>query len=352
VVKVLSLFSGSLASRVATRLVERHEEVESVCLLHFRSPFAKESEDLRQLVREEWPGTPLRTQSLKREYQHLIDSTCGDSFNLSRTCLSCRRLLLTRAIRYMHRVGAKFLVTGELPGQHGIGTSVLADMSESLALAGRVLRPLFSSDPMRMPESVSSWAKLPNGRTRHASTIRELFDLASRLGIKLRDPMTSLNRCKLTFPGFGDRVSHLFHETGFTLNELRLLDFPLYYEVCPNTKIVVALDEQEKRELQNLLLPQDLRVYPATPHGPMTLARTHWDDRDELEKEDVIRLAARITATHLGCGPETPIPIYYRFENQNERLLVNVLPFTSCSEIALLDGVEVVPLESPPVLVA
>lgn len=351
-VKVLSLFSGSLASRVATRLVERHPEVESVCLLHFRSPFAKEPEDLRQLVREEWPGVPLRTQSLKREYQCLIDSANGDSFNLSHSCLSCRKLLLTRAIRFMHRVGAELLVTGELPGQHGVGASALAGMSESLGLAGRILRPLFSQEPMSVPESLSSWAKLSSGRTRPASTIRGLLDLASGLGIELRDPMTSRNRCKLTFPGFGDRVSHLFHDASFTLNELRLLDFPLYYEVRPNAKIVVAVDEQEKRELQNLLLPQDLRVYPATPHGPMTLARTHWDDRDELEKEDVIRLAARITATHLGCGPDTPVPIYYRFENQNERFLVNVLPFASRSEIALLEGIEVVPLESPPVLVA
>jgi tRNA-specific 2-thiouridylase len=346
------LFSGSLASRVATRLVELHPEAESVCLLHFRSPFAREPEDLRQLVREEWRGVPLRTQSLKREYHRLIDSACGDTFNLSRSCLSCRTLLLTRAIRYMHRVGAEFLVTGEIPGQNGVGTSALAAMSKSLGLAGRILRPLCSKTPPSMSDSLSSWARLSNSRTRPTSAVRTVLDLANQLKLELRDPMTFRNRCKLTFPGFGDRVSHLFHETGFTLNELRLLDFPLYYEVRPDTKIVVAVDEHEKRELQNLLLPQDLRVYPATPHGPMTLARTQWDAKKEQEREDVIRLAARITATHSGCRPGSPIPIYYRFENQNERLLVNVLPFPSCSEITLLEGVEVVPLDSPMVPVA
>lgn len=351
-VKVLSLFSGSLASRVATRLVELHPRVESVCLLHFRSPFAREPEDLRQLAREEWPGVTLRTQSLKREYQDLIDSACGDSFNLSRSCLSCRTLLLTRAIRYMHRVGAEFLVTGEIPGQNGVSTKALVGISESLGLAGQILRPLFSRSPLGMPGSLSSWARLSNRPTRPTGAIRTLLDLASQLEIELRDPMASRNRCKLTFPGFGDRVSHLFNETGFTLNELRLLDFPLYYEVRPDTKIVVAVDDHEKRELQNLLLPQDLRVYPAAPHGPMTLARTQWETKDEQEREDVIRLAARITATHSGCKPNSPIPIYYRFENQNERLLVNVLPFPSCSEIPLLEGVEVVPLDSPMVAVA
>ena len=135
------------------------------------------------------------------------------------------------------------------------------------------------------------------------------------------------------------------------MNELRLLDFPLFYEVRPDTKIVVAILEHEKRELQNLFLPQDLRVYPAAPHGPMTLARTAWDEKSGQEREDVIRLAARVTATHQICGAEAPVPIYYRFENENERQLINVLPFASSSEIAVQDGVEVVPLESRSVVV-
>jgi hypothetical protein len=59
----------------------------------------------------------------------------------------------------------------------------------------------------------------------------------------------------------------------------------------------------------------------------------------------VIRLAARITATHVDGDGTAPIPIYYRFENEDERVLVNVSPYASCSEIAVLDGVEVVPLD-------
>jgi len=333
-------------------MVERHPEVESVCLLHFRSPFAAEPEDLRQLVREEWPGVPLRTQSLKREYRRLIDwGAFGGSFSLTQSCLSCRRLLISRAKRYMERIGAEFLVTGEMLGERGVGTSEMTDMSESLGVGGQVLRPLCSRAVGSEPEQLSSWAKLSNVRRRPANARSAVQELAAGFGIEPRDPMACQSRCKLTLPGFGDRVAHLFHETGFTLNELRLLDFPLFYEVRPDTKIVVAILEHEKRELQNLFLPQDLRVYPAAPHGPMTLARTAWDEKSGQEREDVIRLAARVTATHQICGAEAPVPIYYRFENENERQLINVLPFASSSEIAVQDGVEVVPLESRSVVV-
>lgn len=349
-IKVLSLFSGSLASRVATRLVERHPDVESVCLLYFRSPFARESEALRQLIREEWAGVPLRTQSLKREYQRLVGST-EEPFSLTSSCLSCRRLLVARATRYMERIGAEFLVTGEVLGENGVGRRDLMDLSKSFGLKGRILRPLCTDDPVNPPDGLAGWSVPANGRGKRSSVEVLVRGLAEDLGIEASDPMTCRARCKLTLPGFGDRVSHLFHEAGFTLNELRLLDFPWYYEVRPDTKIVVAMDDQEKKDLQNLFLPQDIRVYPAAPHGPMTLARTMWDSRGSKEREAVIRLAARVTATHLGVEATSPIPIYYRFENENERHLINVEPFTSCSEIGRLDGVDVVPLEAPTVSV-
>jgi hypothetical protein len=60
----------------------------------------------------------------------------------------------------------------------------------------------------------------------------------------------------------------------------------------------------------------------------------------------VIRLAARITATYVGGGAgAASIPIYYRFESDDERVLVSVPPFGSRSEIAVLEEVDVVPLD-------
>lgn len=344
-VRVLSLFSGSLASRVATRLVERHPSVEGVCLLHFRSPLAREAEELRHLVREEWPGVPLRTQSLKREYRRMIDPGLGEGFRLDRSCLSCRRILLLRAVRYMERTGSEYVVTGEVAGQHGVSRRALCEMTEDLGLSGRVLRPLWADDPMKPPADLKGWCDPAGRRASRSGQVELLRKWAGRLGLGLQDPLASRHRCKLTFPGFGDRVAHLSRETCFTLNELRLLDFPLYYELQQDAKVVVALDEQEKRELQNLFLPQDLRVYTAAPHGPMTLVRTRWEEKEDGAKEDVIRLAARITATHVGGDVAGSIPIYYRFENDDERVLVSVPPFGSLSEIAVVDGVEVAPVD-------
>jgi len=349
--RVLALFSGSLASRIAARLVQQHPDVESVCLLHFRSPFSREPEDLRCLAKSEWPGTTLRTQSLKREYRRLVDTGYSGSFSLSESCERCRRLLLQRAEKYMARTESQYLVTGEILGANGVSKEAMAQLAVECGLEGRVLRPLSSKSPMRIPVDLRTWGRL-TGVNRREERGPWLQKMAEALGMDPQDEMASSTRCKLTLPGFGSRVARLFNEPGFSLNELRLLDFPTFYGISPDTKVVVATNEQEKRELQNLFLPTDLRVYTAAPHGPMTLVRTAWEERSTVGRETVIELAARITATHIDGESNMLRPIYYRFENQNERLLMNVLPFASCEHIATLEGVDVVPLNAAQIAVS
>jgi len=345
VAKVLSLFSGSLASRVATRLVERHSDVDSVYLLYFRSPFSRESEDLRQFVKAEWPHAVFRTQSVKKDYRMLVEVAEDDQFSLSLSCYNCRSLLLAKAARYMERIGADYVVSGELPG----GTQLTAEQRQGIAvdvgIADRMLRPLCVSLSHKKNQGLERWLDCgSNGAKPHDARV-DLVKLAEQIGLDPTDPMASCHRCKLRTPGFGERVASLFGEVGFTLNALHLLDFELYFKVDSDVKIVLARNEQEKRDLQNLFLPQDLRVYPATPHGPMTLVRTGWQSKRREEKQEIIELAARITATYAEPKQTETVPIYYRIENEDETMLVNASPFLDAGEISRLGRVEMIPLD-------
>ena len=344
--KVLSLFSGSLASRLATRLVALHPDVESIQLLYFRSPFSCESDDLRQLVRSEWPRTVFRTQSIKKEYRTLVEPSSEGGFSLQASCLRCKELLFGKAVRYMERIGADYLVTGEVPGAHGMDPEEMVCMAESLGISGRVLRPLYRGQRPNDGASLGAWANPRTRSSRRWCDPAALSELAEELGLSSEDPMRACRRCKLTVPGFGDRVASLFGEIGFTLNALRLLDFELFYKIGPDTKIVLARDELEKRELQNLFLPDDLRVYPATPHGPMTLVRTSWRMLSPRRQAAIIERAARITATYVAEGSEGTIPIYYRLECEDETHLLNAAPYGSRDEVDHLDDVEMIPLRA------
>lgn len=346
-VKVLSLFSGSLASRVAARLVERHPDVESMQLLHFRSPFSRECEELRPIVKSEWPRMTFRTQSIKKEYQDLIELTdCGE-FSLSGSCSNCQYLLMSKAARYMERIDADYLVTGWVPGSHGMTLDEGAAIARTVGLTGRLLHPLSQVNPLELPENLASWTKARSRRKSPDSTMLRLSEWADALELVPSDPMASPCRCKLTTPGFGERVASLFREKVVTLNSMCLLDFPMYLKVEPDLQIVLAFDEMEKRELQNFYLPKDLRVYPSTPHGPMTLLRTAWDAKSAAEKREIVEFVARLTATYTELEGQGTVPVYCRLECEDERQLLNVEPFDSIEAFEAREDVEHIPLELP-----
>lgn len=330
--RALALFSGSLASRVAARVVAR--QVDELFLLHFRSPFFADSGPLRELVKEEWPGVPLRTQSLKKEYRRMANIPPRGSFALTRSCLSCRTIILMRAARYMERLKADFIVTGEIAGQRGLSADDLTRIDEALGITGLVLRPLSAHLlPPTQAERVG-WVERKHlfGLKEHDSPL--LPEIAARLGIVADgDPFSAEMRCKLTFPGFGARLESLLTEEHFNLNAIRLLDFRLYYRCPPDVKIVLAATEEEKRALQDLLLPQDLRVYLPTYPGPMAMVRTNWLKKTAFEVREIVELAGRIAATHSSAPPGTLIPVSFRFERDDETSQLNVLPFSSPAAI-------------------
>ncbi len=306
-------------------------------MLHFRSPFSSECETLRDILREEWFGTTFRTQSLKREYRRFIDSRDA-SFSLRRTCLQCRSLLLARSARYLERIGADFLVTGERFFSGGLDGEDLRRLDAQHGVAGRVLRPLCSRW-RDVPSRVAEWAEFDCGGGEEAIPDEDLVALGEAMGLEPGDDLQSRRRCKLTVPGFGERVARLLLEDSFTLNALRLLDFAHVYRAHPDVTIVLAEGEEEKHQLQDLFLPDDLRVYPSAPHGPVTLVRTDWEAKSEEERLRVVSLAARITATHSVPGRSATLPVCYRLERDDETLVLNAQTFSSWEDMLAETGV-------------
>jgi len=347
VAKVLALYSGSLSSRVAAKLAELHKDISCVQLLHFRSPFSRDFDDLRQFLRAERSHAAYRTQSIKKDYSTLVGLSEDGEFSLAESCARCRGLLYSRAARYMERIEADYLLTGEETAGCELGPEALEQIEDAHGLSRKILRPLCASQLFDTEVGLASWTR-PTRRARSAKDLAaKCQDFAAEQRLVVEDPMACQTRCKLATPGFGERVAALFKGEGVTLNALCLLDFPLYYRIDPDIQLVLARDETEKRELQNLFLPQDLRVYPSTPHAPMTLVRTNWDARERDEQRRIIEFVSRVTATYAHVDDSLTVPIYYRFENDDETSMLNAEPFESVEFVEALDTVEMIPLTQP-----
>ena len=348
-VRAISLFSGSLASIVATKLVM--EEGVDVRLLHFRSPFFRDPQKTKEIALALWklPRGTLRTRSLKKEYEALTNISPNGGYNLKNCCTGCRTLMLRKALRFMKRAKADFIVTGEIVGVRGLGAKDVLKITEAAGAQDFVLRPLSARLlPPTLAER-NGWVKRRRLKALRASNSHALKKLAKKLGIEL-EGFSAEQRCKLTCTGFGKRLEDLLREGGFNTNVLELLEFPLYYKIQPDVKIVLGLDEEQKKRLQNLLLPTDLRLYVPSDDGPLALVRTNWDHKTPSEIESIIESAAKITATHWwhlhalqnGNGQSMPmkvlsdlvkIQINYRFENEHQTFHIGVRPFTSEQEL-------------------
>lgn len=320
--KAVVLFSGSLASIVATQLMLEEKGVEEVRLLHFRSPFFRDYESIKELAQGLWELS-FRSQSLKKEFHELSGLNSGP-YELRLSCLSCRRLMLQKGLRFMKRVGANFLVTGEISGRHGLGLFELEEIARQAGAEGLVLRPLSAKLlPETLPER-EGWVEREHLFSFQEGSGNGLRPLAAELGLAVED-FPAERRCKLTQPHFGARLEDLLQEREFTMNTLELLEFPLYYKKPPDVKIILGLDDEEKRRLQTFFLPEDLRIYVPVHAGPMALVRANWAIKSPRDIEEIIELAARIAVAH------TPVKggkvqTNYRFENRGETFRINVSP--------------------------
>lgn len=352
--KAVSLFSGSLASIVATKLVLQQPRITEVKILHLRSPFFREYEavpspnsdtgfshrTVKDIAQEVFDAA-FRSQNVKKDFRELAkiaahphgtNGTNGNRYNLKHSCINCRHLLLKKALRQMKKTGADFIVTGEVVGERGLGVAEIEKVTEMAGAQGLVLRPLSAK---LLPETIAEQKGLIDRATLkgfRASDKEKIRALARELGVDVAD-FPAQRRCKLTVPYFGPRLEDLLKEEKLTVNSLELLEFPLYYKRPPDVKIVLGRDDEEKRRLQNFFLPEDLRLYLPSHHGPMALVRANWKEKSRSEIEQIIQMAARVAASHLNTKPFGNVQAHWRFESGQETFRISVEPFQSPREL-------------------
>jgi len=329
-VRAVVLFSGSLASIVAAKLVMESSYVDDVRLLHFRSPFFRYFSETKALARSLW-YPDLHSQSIKSHFREM--SNINGAYQLRDCCMGCRSLLLTKGLKYMRRTKADFLVTGELVGMRGLGSEDVRWISEQVGDPGRILRPLSAR---LLPESLPQrevWVGLDQLHALTADQPEALVKLSQKLGVNT-DAYPADRRCRLTQTRFGVRLEDLLKEETFSMNSLELLEFQHYYKKSPDVKIVLGCNEEEKRQLQNFFLPTDIRLYVPVHDAPLTLVRSDWEQKSEGEIAQIIELAARIAVTHSHTKLlRHPVQAHYRFESAQETLRIQVSPFASPQEL-------------------
>lgn len=289
-------------------------------LLFFRSPFFRNEEGVARTARA--LGLPLRSVTMKREFLKL-PSLDGETF----PCGPCRTVLLERAGRILRRHKFDVLVTGEVAGSGGLSAEALQKLDEKLGLAGRVLRPL--SAQLLPPTLAEVEGLVDRGHFLDVSAGAPLearfHKLARDLGISLD---VSARHCLLADPVYAQRCQELGKDRNlrFTANLLQLLEFPHLFRLPYGTVLVVATTPAEQVRLQDLFLPEDVRLYLALPGSPLGLLRGPWTRLSPEAREHVIHLAARKLLLLGGFEPGLACTVCFRTEEAEETARLRLTP--------------------------
>jgi tRNA U34 2-thiouridine synthase MnmA/TrmU len=263
--KAITLISGGLDSILAARLIK--EQGIDVIPLYFKIPFchirpqAYLGKDLSSFVNLSL-GEKLKEIEIGEEFLKL---TLNPRFGFGSTlnpCIDCKIFMLSRSKELIPKLGADFIVTGEVLGQRPMSQHrrALETIEKESGLSGLLLRPLSAKNLKPTIPEEKGWVsrdKLLNfsGRTR-----KPQIELARHFHI-LGYPNAS-GGCLLTDKEFSLRLKDLIDHKELNLFNAGLLKIGRHFRLSKKAKLIVGRNEEENMQLEIKALPGNYLFMP------------------------------------------------------------------------------------------
>ena len=272
------LLSGGLDSMLAVRIMQ--EQGINVEALNFKTVFTCCQDRSAQTARD--LGVRLTVVGQEDDYLDLVKEPQFGRGKGANPCVDCRIYMFEKAKRFMHQIGADFIVSGEVAGQRPMSQKRrdLDRIAYHSDLEDLLLRPL-SAKWLRptLPER-KGWVDREKLYAIEGRSRKRLIALAKKYGLKeIPTPSTG---CSLTEPKFSKKVFDLFGAPGESRRwDFELLKIGRHFRLDSQTKVVLGREEAENGQLlyahqlpdaastaaispENFVGPQALLIGPRT----------------------------------------------------------------------------------------
>lgn len=320
--KAIALLSGGLDSTLAAKVImEQGVELEALNFLTVFCTCTNRGETcLASQKAVENLGIPLKVFNVSEEYLPVVKYPKHGYGSNMNPCIDCRIFMLKKSKAYLEKVGASFIVTGEVLGQRPMSQrrEAMRLIEKEAGLEGLILRPLSAKVlPITIPEK-EGWVdreKLLNisGRSR-----KPQIKMAENYGI--HDYPCPAGGCLLTDPGFAKRMKDLMvHVPNFSLNDVHLLKIGRHFRFSHGVKLVVGRNEEENQKVQTFSQEKDMLLKVSDFPGPLSLLRGRFIEGD-IEK------AAAITVHYSKAKDLEKVEVTYKHSDEDKRWSLSVSP--------------------------
>jgi hypothetical protein len=311
--KALVLLSGGLDSLLATKIIlDQGVDVEAV---HFVTPFCRcDCGSVAKFSKEF--GVKVHSIFLGQDFLDIVANPRFGYGSQMNPCLDCRILMFRRAKELADKIGADFLVTGEVLDERPFSQRLKAMqlIERETGLEGKILRPL--SAKLLPPTEAERMGWVDRERLFAIKGRRRTLqiELAARLGIK--DYPNPSGGCLLTDPAFARRVKdHLEHEGKLSLDDALLLMIGRHFRI-DGVKIVVGRNKDENDRLMGLAERRKAPYLMVKDYkGPVTLI---------MDKKDpaIMEKAAAITVRYSDAPKNIPVSVICKFADKESEIKV------------------------------
>jgi len=310
-IKAVALFSGGLDSILAVKLIQ--EQGIKVKGINFITPFFGLDE---AFMMAKDLDIDLEIIDITEELLGILrNPKYGFGKNMN-PCIDCHTLMLKKAGEYMTKIGASFILSGEVLGERSMSQNrnSLNIIERESGFEGRILRPLSA---LLLPETIPEKEglvdrnKLLNisGRSR-----KRQMKLAIKMNLK--DYPSPAGGCKLTDPGFSKRLRDLFAQEKYSLEEIKLLKLGRHFRLRRDIKLIVGRNKEENEQLNNFFQDGDFLFKAKNLKGPISLLKEGIKIDDEI-----IEKSCQITARYCDRNEEEDEGVYINYFGKSKELV-------------------------------
>jgi len=272
--KAVLLFSGGLDSLLVSYLAKK-EGIDTFAL-YFHTVFShhsKKEAEKKYASQLKNLGIPLRIIDFSFSHIKMVKKPFyGYGANLN-PCIDCKIFMFNKAKEYMRKIGASFIITGEVLGERPMSQrrDVFNKIEKVTGLSGLILRPLSAKLLKQTFPEENNLIKQENLYSIAGRSRRSQFILAEKFGIK--NFSTPSGGCLLTNPSFCQRLKDLlFYSPHISLCDCELLKIGRHFRLNSYTKIIVVRNKNEERRLKKFR-KNVIRFYPYNTDGPYAIGR-------------------------------------------------------------------------------
>ena len=273
-VKAVALLSGGLDSSLAVRIM-LDEGIEVVCVNFFTSFCqcgGKEGCGKSAAAVSENFRTKLKIINVSEEFLEIVKKPVYGYGRHLNPCIDCRIFMLKKAGEFMRKIGAKFIITGEVLGQRPMSQNrqAMEIIEKASGLENLIVRPLSAKYfPPSIPEK-EGWIKRENLFDIRGRSRKTQYNLTEKL--KVSGYACPSGGCLLTDEAFSEVVKDLMVSDMLTVPNINLAKNGRYFRIGKFFKLFVGRNEQENTRLKKFLRRGDL-FFEAQSKGPAAVGR-------------------------------------------------------------------------------